>query len=82
MFSPGSYVTPKFGNFVSQDPRNGEMGCDHNVFDPDLIAQFEQAMKQLTIEEEFVLKQIVESLEKGHEGDISRAEISEEHIPV
>ncbi|KAG1327354.1 putative Sm-like protein LSM7 [Cocos nucifera] len=82
VFSPGSYVTPKFGNFVSQDPRNGEIGCDRDVFDPDLIAQFEQAMKQLTMEEEFVLEQIIESLEKGHEGDISREEISEEHIQV
>ncbi|XP_008805519.2 uncharacterized protein LOC103718460 [Phoenix dactylifera] len=82
VFSPGSYVTPKFGNFVSQDPGYGETGCVHNVFDPDLIEQFEQAMKQLTMEEEFVLKQIIESLEDGHEGDISRVEVSEEHIQV
>lgn len=82
VFSPGSYVTPKFGHFVSQDPRNGETWGDHDVFDPDLIAQFEQAMRQLTMEEEFILEQIIESLDKGHEGDVSRAGISEEHKQV
>lgn len=70
VFSPGSYVTPKFGNFASQNSSNGEKWCDHGVFDPELVEQFEEAIKQLTMEEELFLKQIIDSLEKGHGEDM------------
>ncbi|KAJ0986971.1 hypothetical protein J5N97_005327 [Dioscorea zingiberensis] len=65
MHSPGSYVTPKFGDF---DPHMGK-NCDtesHNaVFDPVLVSEFEEAMQKLTMEEEFILKQIVDSQEEA-----------------
>ncbi|XP_020264263.1 uncharacterized protein LOC109840152 isoform X1 [Asparagus officinalis] len=64
VFSPGSYITPKFGNFVENRLHNGENAIE---FDPELVEQFEQAMDQLTIEEEFVLKEIIKSSEDGNE---------------
>lgn len=62
VFSPGSYVTPKFGDLVSPGASNGDSTV---LFDPELVEQFEQAMEQLTIEEESILKEITESLEEG-----------------
>ncbi|WOL12078.1 hypothetical protein Cni_G20842 [Canna indica] len=59
--SPGSYVTPKFGNFAAREPKFGKKTEDDLVvFDPEMVAQFEQAMIQLATDEEFVLRQIVE----------------------
>ncbi|KAM0941635.1 hypothetical protein DsansV1_C16g0140731 [Dioscorea sansibarensis] len=62
--SPGSYITPKFGDFKSSADKNIESGSENSVFDPVLISEFEEAMQKLTIEEEFILKQIVESQEE------------------
>ncbi|RRT51622.1 hypothetical protein B296_00007111 [Ensete ventricosum] len=55
--SPGSYVTPKLGDFAFPEPRYGD---NTDVFDPDLVAQFEQAMNQLSMDEEFVLQHIID----------------------
>lgn len=57
VLSPGSYVTPKFGNFVC--PGTGNDIC----FDPELVEQFEQAMERLTTEEESIIQEIIASLE-------------------
>ena len=57
VFSPGSYTTPKFGNFVSPGTNNGDTT---NGLDPELVQQFEQAMEQMTLEEESILKEIME----------------------
>ncbi|XP_072995517.1 uncharacterized protein [Typha latifolia] len=81
VFSPGSYVTPKFGNLISEH-RNRDQSNDHAVFDPEMVAQFEQAMKQLTLEEEDILKEIVETLEEGDEEDTARVELSEDITTV
>ncbi|CAL9039479.1 uncharacterized protein LOC135619894 [Musa acuminata AAA Group] len=77
LISPGSYVTPKFGDFVFPEPRHGDnRDDDSSVFDPDLVAQFEQAMNQLSMDEEFALQQIIESLQQGDEEGIPRVELS------
>lgn len=38
MFSPGSYVTPKFGSVAAAPPESAEHG-ERAVFDPELVAQ-------------------------------------------
>lgn len=68
VFSPGSYITPKFGNFVSPGANNGDNAI---FFDPELVEQFEQAMERLTIEEESILKGIIASLEGGSQESIT-----------
>lgn len=60
VYSPGSYITPKFGNFISPGANTEDSAM---VFDPEMIEQFEHAIEQLTKEEECILKEIVESLE-------------------
>ncbi|CAL5001420.1 unnamed protein product [Urochloa decumbens] len=68
-FSPGSYVTPKFGTAPAAVP--AEHGCggekeqeeEREVFDPELVAQFERAMEQLSKDEGRVLDEILEALE-------------------
>lgn len=68
VFSPGSYITPKFGNFVSPGANNADNAI---VFDPELVEQFERAMEQLTIEEEGILEEIIASFEGGNEESIT-----------
>ncbi|KAJ6799033.1 uncharacterized protein M6B38_109630 [Iris pallida] len=63
--SPGSYVTPKFGNLDDRAQRAKEAAVA--VFDPELIAHFEQAMEQLTMEEDRILEKIIEGLEEFSE---------------
>ncbi|TVU05320.1 hypothetical protein EJB05_48478, partial [Eragrostis curvula] len=75
IFSPGSYVTPRFGTAPAVPA--AERGGDENtgekqqqqkqnaVFDPELVAQFERAMEQLSEDEERVLTEILEALELG-----------------
>ncbi|OAY73063.1 uncharacterized protein LOC109703949 [Ananas comosus] len=83
VFSPGSYVTPKFGDFVASETKIGDIGDDdHTIFDPELVAQFEQAMKQLTVEEEFILREIEEVSEEGDGEEISKVELLHEPIKV
>lgn len=75
VFFSGEYVTPKFGDFNVPVSLNTNAG--HAVFDPDMVAAFEEAMTQFTVEEECILKQIVEDMdeegtvEKEVEGEIS-----------
>ncbi|XP_058114527.1 uncharacterized protein LOC131257721 [Magnolia sinica] len=61
-FSNGDYDTPKFGNFCIANTVYCSGEC--SVFDPEMLASFEEDMKQLTEEEESILQQIVESLEE------------------
>ncbi|PKU74809.1 uncharacterized protein LOC110111509 [Dendrobium catenatum] len=59
VFSPGSYVTPRFGSFGSATANGGGEASVKAVFDPKLVAQLEEAMEEMTIEEEEILRQIV-----------------------
>ncbi|RLN04315.1 hypothetical protein C2845_PM13G21300 [Panicum miliaceum] len=68
-FSPGSYVTPKFGA-PAEHGGGGKPGDEpplqqqeHALFDPELVAQFERAMEQLSEDEGRVLDEILEALE-------------------
>uniref|UniRef100_A0A0E0EN15 Uncharacterized protein n=1 Tax=Oryza meridionalis TaxID=40149 RepID=A0A0E0EN15_9ORYZ len=77
IFSPGSYVTPKFGTISpAPPPQLQERGGvvlhnagepqpqpqQHTVFDTELVAQFEQAMERLSEDEERVLEKILEAM--------------------
>lgn len=68
VFSPGDYVTPRFGNFNVPISVNGNNG--RAIFDPEMVAAFEEAMKELTVEEECILKQIEEDVDE--EGKIAK----------
>ncbi|RLM62103.1 hypothetical protein C2845_PM14G17980 [Panicum miliaceum] len=70
-FSPGSYVTPKFGAAPAAPAEHGGGGKagneppppqEHALFDPELVAQFERAMEQLSEDEGRVLDEILEAL--------------------
>jgi len=53
IFSSGSYVTPRFGTSPPAE-RGGAAGKQqqqHALFDPELVAQFERAMEQLSEDE-------------------------------
>lgn len=70
--SPGSYVTPKFGSFGSQAAAaaargGGGAGEEEALFDPQLVADLEEAMERLTVEEEHILRQIVDSPQGSQE---------------
>ncbi|TKW11000.1 hypothetical protein SEVIR_6G205300v4 [Setaria viridis] len=68
-FSPGSYVTPKFGTAPEVpaehggDQNHGEQQQEHALFDPELVALFERAMEQLSEDGGRVLDEILEALE-------------------
>ncbi|XP_057765204.1 uncharacterized protein LOC130985970 [Salvia miltiorrhiza] len=49
IYSPGTYVTPKFGGYNAPVPQNA-------VFSPDLIAAFEDCMQHLQLEEDTILE--------------------------
>ncbi|CAD6246146.1 unnamed protein product [Miscanthus lutarioriparius] len=65
IFSPGSYVTPRFGTSPTPAERGGGAGGEQQqaLFDPELVAQFERAMEQLSEDEGRVLDEILEALE-------------------
>ncbi|MQL79850.1 hypothetical protein Taro_012282 [Colocasia esculenta] len=69
VFSPGSYVTPKFGSFGSETAVVAGGGGDaaerekESLFDPQLVSDLEEAMERMSMEEEHILRQIVESLQ-------------------
>lgn len=77
IFSPGSYATPKFGSSVQKEGivnnsnENDEL-VDGSVFDPEMLAQFEEAIEEMRREEESVLKEIVERLEANGNGEQER----------
>ncbi|XP_012702094.1 uncharacterized protein LOC101753989 [Setaria italica] len=66
-FSPGSYVTPKFGTAPEVpaehggDQNHGEQQQEHALFDPELVALFERAMEQLSEDGGRVLDEILEA---------------------
>lgn len=64
VYSPGSYVTPKFGSYSLPIRRSVDESSEDYIFNPELVAAFEQCMHELEAEEENILKQIVENLEK------------------
>uniref|UniRef100_A0ACD6AJN5 Uncharacterized protein n=1 Tax=Avena sativa TaxID=4498 RepID=A0ACD6AJN5_AVESA len=65
IFSPGSYVTPKFGKVAAVTSDSEEHGERPAVFDPELVAQLEGAMEELSVDEERVLREVLEVLEAG-----------------
>uniref|UniRef100_A0ACD5Y902 Uncharacterized protein n=1 Tax=Avena sativa TaxID=4498 RepID=A0ACD5Y902_AVESA len=65
IFSPGSYVTPKFGKVAAVTSDSEEQGERPAVFDPELVAQLEGAMEELSVDEERVLREVLEVLEAG-----------------
>ena len=78
-FSPGSYITPKFGAAPAAPAEHGGGGNagdeppppppqlqqqqEHALFDPELGAQFERAMEQLSEDEGRVVDEILGALE-------------------
>lgn len=64
IYSPGSYVTPKFGSYSSMNIRNANESCEDSIFSPELVSAFEQCMQKLEAEEENILKQILENVEE------------------
>ena len=65
IFSPGSYVTPRFGTSPPAEHGGGVAGEQQQqaLFDLELVAQFERAMEQLSEDEGRVLDEILEALE-------------------
>ena len=66
IFSPGPYVTPRFGTSPPAERGGGPAGEQQQqqaLFDPELVAQFERAMEQLSEDEGRVLDEILEALE-------------------
>ncbi|XP_062195750.1 uncharacterized protein LOC133898936 [Phragmites australis] len=85
IFSPGSYVTPKFGTAPAPAEHGGHMTAEqqqHAVFDPELVAQFERAMEQLSDDEERVLNEILEALKLDAEEECTAALVRVSDQPV
>lgn len=56
IYSPGTYVTPKFGSY--NDPAVRETRQENAVFSPELVAAFEDCMQQLQLDEDSILRHI------------------------
>ncbi|BAT87618.1 hypothetical protein LR48_Vigan09g188600 [Vigna angularis] len=67
IYSPGSYVTPKFGSYSIMDISNANESSEDSIFSPELVSAFEHCMKKLEAEEENILKQIVEHVDEESE---------------
>ncbi|RDY00665.1 hypothetical protein CR513_16118, partial [Mucuna pruriens] len=65
IYSPESYVTPKFGSYSMMDISNENESSEDSIFSPELVSAFEQCMQKLEAEEETILKQIVENVEES-----------------
>ncbi|KAL2341452.1 hypothetical protein Fmac_009392 [Flemingia macrophylla] len=74
IYSPGSYVTPKFGSYSIMDIGNANESSDDSIFSPELVSAFEQCMQKLEADEENILKQIVENVEEESEGSSPKKE--------
>jgi tricin synthase len=74
IFSPGSYVTPKFGKVAAAavPSESEEHGERRAVFDPEMVAQLEEAMEELSVDEERVLREVLEALEAGETESLER----------
>lgn len=68
IYSPGSYVTPKFGSYSLMNA-NESSDSEDSIFSPELVSAFEQCMQKLEAEEENILKQIIENVEEESESD-------------
>ncbi|KAI4298867.1 hypothetical protein L6164_032381 [Bauhinia variegata] len=66
IYSPGSYVTPKFGSYSLITGTNANEASEGSIFSPELVSAFEQCMQNLEAEEENILKQIVQNLEEAN----------------
>lgn len=65
IYSPGSYVTPRFGSYSSlMNIGNEKEWSEDSVFSPELVSAFEKCMQNLEAEEENILKQIIEDVEE------------------
>ncbi|XP_019425343.1 PREDICTED: uncharacterized protein LOC109334184 isoform X2 [Lupinus angustifolius] len=66
IYSPGSYVTPKFGSYSLMDIKNANESSENedSIFSPELVSAFEQCMQELNADEENILKQIMEGVEE------------------
>ncbi|KAL8096585.1 uncharacterized protein LOC141700145 [Apium graveolens] len=67
--SPGEYVTPKFGNYNKPKSKLSEEYRDDSVFNPELVAAFEEFLQQLEVEEDSILEQI-----EGNRDEITATE--------
>ncbi|XP_022642999.1 uncharacterized protein LOC106775559 [Vigna radiata var. radiata] len=74
IYSPGSYVTPKFGSYSIMDISNGNESSEDSIFSPELVSAFEHCMKKLEAEEENILKQIVEHVDEESEASSTKKE--------
>ncbi|XP_037459580.1 uncharacterized protein LOC119330571 [Triticum dicoccoides] len=79
MFSPGSYVTPKFGSVATAPPESAEH-AERAVFDPELVAQLEEAMEELSVDEERVLREVLEVIEAGETQRLERRHAQEPEV--
>lgn len=55
--SPGEYVTPKFGNYNKPKSKLSEEYRDDSIFNPELVAAFEEFLEQLEVEEDNILEE-------------------------
>ncbi|WOH07154.1 hypothetical protein DCAR_0626583 [Daucus carota subsp. sativus] len=67
--SPGEYVTPKFGNYNKPKSKLSEEYRDDSIFNPELVAAFEEFLERLEVEENSVLEQI-----EGNRNEITATE--------
>ncbi|KAL2475792.1 Uncharacterized protein Adt_36528 [Abeliophyllum distichum] len=67
VYSPGTYVTPKFGSYNKVNPVRKEEDGNDSVFSPEVVAAFEECMQQLEAEEESILSYIDGSLQANNE---------------
>lgn len=74
VYSPGAYVTPKFGSYNIPKPRPQKEHSEESIFDPNLLAAFEECMQQLEAEEDTVLRGIEQVLEKDGTNDTEAEE--------
>jgi len=74
IYSPGSYVTPKFGSYSVMDIGNENESSEDSIFSPELVSAFEQCMQKLEAEEENILKQIVEDVDEESETSSTKKE--------
>ncbi|XP_047058125.1 uncharacterized protein LOC124664716 [Lolium rigidum] len=82
IFSPGSYATPKFGKVAAVPSESEEHGERRAVFDPELVAQLEEAMEELSVDEERVLREVLEAIEAGEtEGTESLERLGDRAAP-
>ncbi|KAI4296103.1 hypothetical protein L6164_036090 [Bauhinia variegata] len=74
IYSPGSYITPKFGSYSLTTGTNVNETNEGYIFSPELVSAFEQRMQNLEAEEDDILKQIIQNLEEANGGDMQSQE--------